>query len=226
MDSDSDLFFAIERACEQASTRTFSVHSEWSGYLPFAMSMWMEVDGRDIRIAFDNQQLKQLESAGKIVTVASESIDEDFGEKVTYRLTGQEHSTMSNNLNWEVWVEDTFDRGTPNHKDAEGQGLVQGLAALWVRHLRETVQPAGISGFMRFTLRYGPNIVQLPAPNEHWAKLRSWVIGDSVDTALLDSIAVAHAQLLEQGAEVSRLAEAVSRASDPTALLGDLTNWE
>ena len=47
---------------------------------------------------------------------------------------------------WELWYQDLFDRECPRQVEVRGQGLVQGLAELWARHLFETVQVDGQKG--------------------------------------------------------------------------------
>jgi hypothetical protein len=61
-------------------------------------------------------------------------------------------------VSWAVWSEDTFDREARPTMDRQGRGLLDGLSALWMRFLLETVRPEGNEGFIRFYLRR-PDVV-------------------------------------------------------------------
>lgn len=124
-------------------------------------------------------------------------------------------------VEWTLWCEDTFDRECPRQKDAEGRGLLVGLRELWLRYLRETVQPNGLTGFTRFNLRCDSKFIQIEGPESRWAKLREWVIDGepSEQNLVLDAIAAAHMQLLATDTPLTSLAEVVAKATDPTHLL-------
>ncbi|MEJ2209503.1 MAG: hypothetical protein P8129_10760 [Anaerolineae bacterium] len=121
---------------------------------------------------------------------------------------------MPDQVDWEVWYRDTFDRECPPSVDARGHGLVRGLTELWARHLFETVRPDGGQGFSRFHLRRKPGEpVQIEGDQEGAARLRAWVFGEQEhtergyveagDARLLSQIAAAHAALLGAGRPTS-----------------------
>ena len=111
------------------------------------------------------------------------------------------------NVEWEVWSEDTFDREARPIKDAGGQGLLDGLTALWLRFLLETIRYEGNQGFTRFYLRHPPAAaLTIKGPIDGAARLRYWVFGTDkreisdylkvADRWLLELIISVHARLL------------------------------
>lgn len=127
---------------------------------------------------------------------------------------------------WEIWYEDTFDRGCPRQVEIAGQGLAKGLVELWARHLFETVQANGQKGFSRFNLWWkqeGQSIEIVGA----WAgstRLREWVFGDKRqaregyvrdgDEGLLAKLAVTHANLILAGQTSEAVLAAASASRD------------
>lgn len=110
-------------------------------------------------------------------------------------------------ITWEVWSEDTFDREARPTIDSQGRGLLDGLSALWMRFLLETVRPEGNEGFTRFYLRR-PDVVgvRVTGPWEGAVRLRQWVFDaekreiqehlNSADRWLFEALISTHAQLL------------------------------
>ena len=117
---------------------------------------------------------------------------------------------------WELWFQDNFDRESPRRVVQHGEGLVEGLLALWRHHLDETVQKEGILGFARYNLWLPENGVSLVITGEGVGlkKLSQWVWKDDAafgteDRGLLLKIAQAHAAQdnLAQGSRwIERLA--------------------
>ena len=120
---------------------------------------------------------------------------------------------------WELWYEDTFDRGCPRQIERSGRGLVEGLVELWARHLHETVQASGGQGFSRFNLWWKPVRKSLEVTGD-WkglVRLREWVFGSQEarvtgylggDRTLLRKVAVAHRDLILGGDTSERIAAA------------------
>lgn len=124
-------------------------------------------------------------------------------------MTMDQDDTISR-ANWQVWYQDVFDRECPRSVESAGQGLVQGLIELWVRHLRETVQASGQEGFARFNLWWEQRrqSVRVVGDWQGQINLRKWVFGDkgharAGDRKLLAQVAGAHVKLLlaEQSSE-------------------------
>ena len=126
----------------------------------------------------------------------------------------QKHSVYSDPAPvavWELWYQDLFDRDCPRKVEASGQGLVQGLAELWARHLFETVQADGQKGFSRFNLwwRQQQKSVEINGDWQGMVRLRWWVFGnkrtascgylDDGDRELLRDVALAHSYLTMVG---------------------------
>jgi hypothetical protein len=112
---------------------------------------------------------------------------------------------------WELWYQDLFDRECPRKVEISGQGLVQGLAELWARHLFETVQADGQKGFSRFNLwwQQKQKSIEIRGAWQGMVRLRGWVFGSQRtttrgylgdgDQALLMEIALAHSYLVLAG---------------------------
>jgi hypothetical protein len=113
---------------------------------------------------------------------------------------------------WEIWYQDTFDRECPRQVQVDGRGLVEGLVALWARHLCETVQANGQQGFSRFNLWWKQEHKSIAVVGE-WdglVRLRGWVYGgqwsagkgsvETGDRELLTKVARAHKNLILRGA--------------------------
>lgn len=125
---------------------------------------------------------------------------------------------------WKIWYQDTFDREVPRRVEVAGVGLVEGLMALWSRHLFETVQADGTRGFSRFNLWWTQEGRSIRITGE-WAgqiRLRAWVFGNSRrredrDTALLRKIALAHSRLVLAGETSAPFLAAASEAESRAA---------
>jgi hypothetical protein len=141
-------------------------------------------------------------------------------------------------IRWEVWSEDTFDREARPTQDAGGKGLVDGVKALWIRFLLETVRPEGREGFTRFYLRRdSPVGFPIKGPWDGAVHLRNWIFGtktrayrgrlEAADRQLLEAITHIHAQLLlqERSSEpiLTMAAEAADRR-DFTARLEEMAS--
>ena len=111
---------------------------------------------------------------------------------------------------WEVWSEDTFDREARPTMDTRGKGLLDGLTALWIRFLLETVRYEGNQDFTRFYLRRPPAAaINIKGSSEGAKRLRHWVFGtkkreirdylEVADRWLLEVVITIHAQLLITG---------------------------
>lgn len=112
---------------------------------------------------------------------------------------------------WELWYQDLFDRECRRQMEANGQGLVPGLAELWARHLFETVLADGQKGFSHFNLwwRQKQKSIEINGAWDGMVRLRYWVFGnkrtasrgylDDGDRELLMEIALAHSCLIMEG---------------------------
>ena len=126
---------------------------------------------------------------------------------------------------WEVWYQDTFDRECPRQVELSGRGLARGLAALWARHLHETVRANGGQGFSRFNLWWKERRVSVVVVGD-WGgqvRLRGWLFGDrqadrgylrAADAELLRLVAVTHAKLLLTGQTSEGILLAASEESN------------
>jgi hypothetical protein len=128
---------------------------------------------------------------------------------------------------WELWYRDTFDYDCPPSIDTRGTGLTAGLAELWARHLFETVQPDGMEGFSRFSLKWDGGQVEIAGSSAGSKRLRGWLFAakresasgylDQANAMLLATLAVAHARRIDHPrapAEILALAEASSDAEE------------
>ena len=117
-------------------------------------------------------------------------------------------------MRWKLWARDTFDRETPPAVEAAGDGIVEGLRALWTRVLCEGVRDDGQATFTRFTLEWGDggfaDVRVEPFDNHALARLRGFIYGEpgpyeggsphrKPRSSLLDAVADAHARLLDAG---------------------------
>ncbi|MDA1013512.1 MAG: hypothetical protein O3A00_03545 [Planctomycetota bacterium] len=128
---------------------------------------------------------------------------------------------------WEIWAHDRFDRECPPQKELTGRGLVSGLRELWRRHLIETVQPDGQTGFIHFNLRCASRYVAISGPESQWVSLKSWTNNNAdsdgeMGEQLLEALAAAHARLILSDLPVSFLANAVSSATDGESCIAGL----
>ena len=128
-------------------------------------------------------------------------------------------------IEWEVWSEDTFNREARPTMDTRGQDLLDGLTALWIRFLLETVRPEGNQGFTRFYLRRPPaTAINIKGSSEGAKRLRYWVFGmekreirdylKSADRWLLEIIIHIHAQLLAQEHSSEPILNIAAEAAD------------
>jgi hypothetical protein len=109
---------------------------------------------------------------------------------------------------WDLWYQDTLDPECPRQVELTGRGLVQGLMALWVRHLFETVQSDGELGFSRFNLwwRQASRSIEITDDKVGAKQLRQWVYGTQQhanrnyvkvgDEELLQLVALTHCKLV------------------------------
>jgi len=127
-------------------------------------------------------------------------------------------------VEWEVWYRDMFDRECPPSVDVSGRGLVKGLMELWARHLFETVRPGGRRGFSRFHLRWEGEWTEIDGDWEGATRLREWVFGAKErsrkgcvgedDARLLETVAVAHANLILADQTCDQILAAAAAAKD------------
>lgn len=85
-DSAEAILAQLREACAANRTDRFCVRSEWTGYLPFAISAWIEVAGRDLQINFSQSDLNHLKSTGTIEVVEHSTDESDISESTTYRF--------------------------------------------------------------------------------------------------------------------------------------------
>ena len=110
-----------------------------------------------------------------------------------------------------LWYQDVFDRECPRQIEVKGQGLKQGLAELWARHLFETVGVSGQKGFSRFDLWWEEQQKSITVIGD-WngmVRLRSWIFGGKQtarkgylqdgDTRLIMQVARIHSRLILAG---------------------------
>jgi hypothetical protein len=138
--------------------------------------------------------------------------------------------------NWELWYQDLFDRECPRKVDSRGQGLVQGLTALWAHHLSETVQVNGQKGFSRFNLwwRQQQLSIEITGDWQGMVRLRGWVFGsrsaasrdhlDDEDRDLLRDVALAHSCLVLAGQSSEPILAAAQNCERREAFQEHITN--
>lgn len=128
-------------------------------------------------------------------------------------------------IQWEVWSDDTFDHEAPQTMDTRGQGLLDGLTALWIRFLLETVSHEGNQGFTRFYLRRPPAAaINIKGSSEGAKRLRYWVFGTKkreirnylmvADRWLLEIVIHIHAKLLAQEQSSESILKIAAEADD------------
>ena len=115
-------------------------------------------------------------------------------------------------VNWQVWYQDTFDRECPRQIEVEGQGLLAGLIELWTRHLSETVQANGFRGFARFNLWLN-DVNQSIVIEGEWdgmVSLREWMqIGGR---SFLKEVSRVHVKLIQKGRNCDEISSAARDA--------------
>ncbi|MFC1852754.1 hypothetical protein ACFL27_21355 [candidate division CSSED10-310 bacterium] len=107
---------------------------------------------------------------------------------------------------WQVWYQDTFDRECPRQVEVEGVGLVKGLTELWARHLHGTIRPDGQKGFSLFNLWCPQNHqdIEIIGAMAGQVQLRQWIFGQNKsrgegDYSLLSLVATVHGSLIHNG---------------------------
>jgi hypothetical protein len=100
---------------------------------------------------------------------------------------------------WELRYHDYFDRDADSSKEAEGTGIVEGLATLWRKEALEGVADDGSSTFTTFTILWGNRAVESakvhrdPFVRPGLKNIRLWRSEE-----LFEEIATAHLRLLER----------------------------
>ncbi len=86
---------AVARLCaERATGGVFTVASDYLGYLPFGLSVWVEVAGEPVNDAcfaepWDSGDVEALAKAGLLEQLERQVLDDDgFDLRTTYRLMG------------------------------------------------------------------------------------------------------------------------------------------
>ena len=154
--------------------------------------------------------------------------------------SNQKHTIFSDpapDAAWELWYQDMFDRECPRRVDLRGQGLLQGLAELWARHLLETVQVDGQKGFSRFNLwwRQQKKSIEITGEWLGMVRLRGWVFGnrgtanqdylDDGDQTLLREVALAHSYLALAGQSSEAILAAAQNCKRREVFQEQLTNF-
>lgn len=101
---------------------------------------------------------------------------------------------------WELRYHDYFDRDADSSKEAEGTGIIEGLATLWRKEALEGVADDGSSTFTAFTIWWGNRAVFESAQVHREASMRPGLKNIRVwrSRELFEEIATAHLRLLEQ----------------------------
>lgn len=124
---------------------------------------------------------------------------------------------MQPGAQWELWSFDYFDRDAEPGVDARGEGLEQGLAALWRKTLDEGLFDDGRPTLTWFRLRQPGRNVDLPRDplrNPALARLRRW----RAEPGFIEAVARAHLlRPTEDGARA--LLDAAGNAPDCPAFL-------
>lgn len=87
-----DLLEALRVACAARGTRELTVVSEWLGYLPFGVYIWVEIAGASVPDAelptpWDSKDIQQLLDAGALELVERQVLDKDgFDTRTRCRL--------------------------------------------------------------------------------------------------------------------------------------------
>ena len=139
---------------------------------------------------------------------------------------------------WEIWVQDTFDRESPRQVEIAGQGLVEGLTELWEHHLFETVQANGQPGFIHFNLWWKQQSLSIEVVGdwEGQVRLREWVYGiegqtkggyaKASDKALLNTIVITHKTQLMRGKTSQAILAAARDSQSPEAFMEKLVSLD
>ncbi|QRN84030.1 hypothetical protein JR338_04585 [Chloroflexota bacterium] len=147
-------------------------------------------------------------------------------------MNSEENQTISQE-NWDLWYQDRFELGSPRQIELSGQGLANGLVELWARHLHETVQPTGLTGFAKFDMWWKDAFwpVLIFGDEEGQVKIRQWVYDervagpnylDTADRSLLQMIAETHAQLLRNDLESDAIVSIASETESKTDFMAAL----
>jgi hypothetical protein len=141
--------------------------------------------------------------------------DECFSPNVTLKNARKEifalcesNKNSLENSKWELWYQDTFDQEGGRKKVREGNGLLDGLALLWARHLYDVVRPNDMIGFSQYNLWWKQRKFSIAVvgkmPGQE--KLRRWVFEERrvdyssylqiADREILEIIAEAHYKLI------------------------------
>jgi hypothetical protein len=134
---------------------------------------------------------------------------------------------------WDLWYQDSFELRSPRRIECSGRGLVEGLLELWARHLYETVQPNGLTGFAKFDLWLKQEwwLVLISGDEDGQVKLRQWVYGEgkpssdyleSADRSLLVAIAETHAKLIENDLDCEDIIEGAEKSQTKDDFLAAL----
>jgi hypothetical protein len=129
---------------------------------------------------------------------------------------------------WELWYQDTFDRGSPRRIEQTGQDLTAGLTALWRHHLMESVGSGSQSGFSRFNLwlTQGQQSIEIAGQRKGLMRLRRWILEDIPENEVCDSV-IPEKRLLNQVAETHRRLYVSGRSSaEIPALAGKSSSRE
>lgn len=140
------------------------------------------------------------------------------------------------NAHWTIWYQDMFDLACPRQHEVEGRGLIDGLIALWVRHLFETVRPEGQLGFSRFNLWWTERKFSVSIQGQLIGQIniRQWVFHNCPETRrdyfefadndLLVKISRIHAGLLLAGQACDILIDLAADCKSRSAYLSALSS--
>lgn len=119
---------------------------------------------------------------------------------------------------WTLQAYDLFDRDSPPSTEAQGDGLADGLAALWRAHGTEGVQADGRRTLTRFVLTWGSARLELPEQRDGARQLYAWLKTDATLAEALGCTHAAHPDAARAEELLQQCATAASAAALRAAL--------
>lgn len=130
---------------------------------------------------------------------------------------------------WAVWSRDLFDRECPPRREAAGEGLAAGLAALWELVVSAGVVAEGGRSFTDFYLRVeGASVLDVSVPVERGANPELLTLRRWASPRLFEALGAAHATLLgapgagDPSAAARALLARVAASADEADLVAQL----
>jgi hypothetical protein len=121
---------------------------------------------------------------------------------------------------WQLLYHDLFDPESGG-REAEGEGLLDGLALLWRKETFEGILEDGTRSFSAFSLHWpdGRADVLLGRDNPGLLRIRRWA---AADDAVLQDVAAAHLRLIGRRDVAADILACADRCPDAEAFAAEL----